>query len=309
MLHVFFREAPLRTRLLLLSVILLCCWVLSWIAGTIIIALAGYNINVFQNLESENLTKYIEVLQILQIVQSVGLFVIPPILFAMMVSEYPLRFLSLRQKPYWTGIFLSVSVLFFSIPFINFAGKLNSQLVLPPFMDGITNWMKDKENLAESISAAFINRPMSKLPVNLLMIALIPAIGEELLFRGVLQPEAIRITKNVHCGIWLTSVLFGALHLQFYTFLPRVILGSLFGYLLQYSRSLWYPIAAHFLNNTMAVLFAFFGNHSGAIQKIWEIGSGRSEILVVALSIILTLLTLRFFRKSVAQLRSYSIET
>lgn len=309
MWHYFFREAPLRIHLLLLAAILLLFWVLSSIAATIVLASAGYDLTVLQKISSGEAGRYVDVLQMLQTIQSVCLFVLPPFVYAYLVSGNISDSLCIKVKPNIAGILLSIAVLFFSVPLINYAGKLNSQIHLPDFMKEIDAWMQEKENFANEVSSAFMNRPASKLPINLLMIAVIPALGEELLFRAVVQQLVIRLVRNMHGGIWITSVLFGALHLQFFTFLPRIILGSLFGYLLEYSRSLWYPILVHFLNNTMAILFAYFGNFFSGMQQLEKMGTEKPELPIVLLSILLTLMTLWIFRKSTLQSRPYSTDT
>lgn len=309
MWHYVFREAPLRIHLLLLAAILLLFWVLSSIAATIVLASAGYDLTVLQKISSGEAGRYVDVLQMLQIIQSACLFVLPPFVYAYLVSGNISDSLCIKVKPNIAGILLSIAVLFFSVPLINYAGKLNSQIHLPDFMKEIDAWMQEKENFANEVSSAFMNRPASKLPINLLMIAVIPALGEELLFRAVVQQLVIRLVRNMHGGIWITSVLFGALHLQFFTFLPRIILGSLFGYLLEYSRSLWYPILVHFLNNTMAILFAYFGNFFSGMQQLEKMGTEKPELPIVLLSILLTLMTLWIFRKSTLQSRPYSTDT
>jgi len=309
MWHYVFREAPLRIHLLLLAAILLLFWVLSSIAATIVLASAGYDLTVLQKISSGEAGRYVDVLQMLQIIQSVCLFVLPPFVYAYLVSGNISDSLCIKVKPNIAGILLSIALLFFSVPLINYAGKLNSQIHLPDFMKEIDAWMQEKENFANEVSSAFMNRPASKLPINLLMIAVIPALGEELLFRAVVQQLVIRLVRNMHGGIWITSVLFGALHLQFFTFLPRIILGSLFGYLLEYSRSLWYPILVHFLNNTMAILFAYFGNFFSGMQELEKMGTEKPELPIVLLSILLTLMTLWIFRKSTLQSRPYSTDT
>ena len=90
---------------------------------------------------------------------------------------------------------------------------------------------------------------ISSLLINMVMIGVIPAIGEEFLFRGALQKIFSEWTKNKHLGIWISAILFSAMHLQFYGFIPRMLLGALFGYTLLWTGSLWIPIFGHFVNN------------------------------------------------------------
>ena len=101
-----------------------------------------------------------------------------------------------------------------------------------------------------------------ELPIDLLVamlvIAVLPAIGEELVFRGLIQNELYRGTKNIHVAIWVAAILFSAIHFQFFGFVPRLLLGALFGYLYYWSRNLWIPILAHFVNNGLSVLVMYF---------------------------------------------------
>jgi len=96
--------------------------------------------------------------------------------------------------------------------------------------------------------------------LNMLMVAVIPAVGEELLFRGVIQKLLQKLVNNAHLAIIITAILFSAMHFQFYGFLPRWIMGIILGYLFYWSGNIWYPIIAHFLNNGFQVLMVYLGN-------------------------------------------------
>jgi uncharacterized protein len=117
------------------------------------------------------------------------------------------------------------------------------------------------EKMAQDVTVSLLSFDAAwQFPATLVAVAILPAICEELTFRGVLQPLFARWTGSVHLGIWITALLFSAIHLQFHGFLPRMILGAGLGYLVHYSGSLWPAIVAHFLNNAMAVcLAAWFG--------------------------------------------------
>ncbi|MDF1698925.1 MAG: type II CAAX endopeptidase family protein [Saprospiraceae bacterium] len=94
--------------------------------------------------------------------------------------------------------------------------------------------------------------------VNLLIVAVLPAIGEELLFRGVIQNEIVKRTSNYHVGIIIASIIFSGVHLQIQGFLPKMIIGLVLGYSYYWTKSLWYPIILHFLNNGMSTVAIFF---------------------------------------------------
>jgi uncharacterized protein len=87
-----------------------------------------------------------------------------------------------------------------------------------------------------------------------IVIAIIPSIGEEIVFRGMIQNDFYRATKNIHIAIWVSSILFSAIHVQFFGFFPRLFLGALFGYLYFWSGNLWIAVLAHFVNNGLTVI-------------------------------------------------------
>ena len=126
-------------------------------------------------------------------------------------------------------------------------------------MSSIETWMRNSESQANEITEAFLStKSIGGLIGNIFIVAVLPAIGEELLFRGLLQGLIKKMTGNFHWAIWVTAALFSALHLQFFGFLPRMLLGAFFGYLLEWTGTLWLPVIAHFINNASGVVIFFF---------------------------------------------------
>ena len=126
---------------------------------------------------------------------------------------------------------------------------------------------KPLEEMIEAMTAFLASGEGVKRVVILLSVAGLPAIFEELSFRGVLQPLLIRATGSAFWGIALTAIVFSAIHFQFYGFLPRVLLGALFGWLAHRSGSLIPGMAAHFANNALAAV------------TLWVTGSMTDDIL------------------------------
>ena len=116
---------------------------------------------------------------------------------------------------------------------------------------------------------------------NIFLIAFIPAMGEELFFRGALQ-GALRDWKGIKTAIWITAIVFSAIHLQFYGFVPRMLLGAFFGYLIFWSNSIWPAVLAHFVNNVMAVIFYYFKYNGYKLPDIDTIGTGNTLWLGIA---------------------------
>ncbi len=226
-------------------------------------------------------------LKFFQVVQSIGLFVIPPFIIAYLFHYKISEYLHLNKTFEFTSLFLVVVLMLFASPFINFIGEINSHMRLPEWMSGIEEWMKNSEDKAAELTDAFLKvNTLGGLLFNLFMIAVLPAIGEELLFRGVIQRIFTKMTKSHNWGIWISAILFSALHLQFYGFIPRMLLGVLFGYLLVWSGSLWLPIAAHFVNNGLATVAMYFIDKGIIKPEIENIGSTSGSYYIAIISLL-----------------------
>ena len=148
-------------------------------------------------------------------------------------------------------LILGVFWLLLSYPFIEWLYTVNKAIPLP-------QWMNTMEDSTNEIVINLLGTPdIGLLFLNLLVMAILPALGEELVFRGVVQPNLIKMVSNYHIAIWITAFVFSAIHMQFQGFLPRMVLGALLGYLSFWSKNLWFPIIAHFFNNAIQVV-AFF---------------------------------------------------
>jgi len=190
-----------------------------------------------------------------QTIISLGTFVLPPFIIAYIFKGEIAKYLSLNKNPYLFSILLVAITMILAIPFINFLAEWNSTLSFPEYFADIEKFMKTAEEDAEKLTLAFLKaNNIGTLLINLFVIALIPAVGEELLFRGVFQKIISDWTRNAHIGIWVAAFLFSAMHFQFYGFVPRMLMGAFFGYLLVWSKNIWLPIAAHFVNNAFAVI-------------------------------------------------------
>jgi uncharacterized protein len=224
----------------------------------------------FANTENINLIKY------LQAIQSIGLFVIPPFILALFFSESRnVSYLKLDVPPTKMRLLWILIIMFAALPFINLVASLNAMVRLPDFMSGVQEYMDKASNTYQKASEALLKvTTLQDLAINILVIAIIPAIGEELFFRGILQRIFINMTRNVHWGIIIPAFIFSVVHFEFYGFFPRWILGVMFGYFLLWSGSLWATIFAHFVNNSMAVIAYYFISKNMLNEKAIDFGSG-----------------------------------
>jgi len=227
-------------------------------------------------------------LKIIQICQAIGLFIVPGFLLSMYFSSKPFEYLGFKRISVNLTL-LTVLVVLFAFPAINLLASLNEQIDLPEFMVGM-------EEKAQQLTKAFMKvNSTGGFLVNIFMIAILPAIGEELIFRGILQRLFSELTGKVIWGIVISSVLFSSMHLQFQGFLPRFALGVVFSYLFLWSGSLWLPIIAHFINNLVAVIgytLIYKGNlppeteNIGGLSQMWLLGIiSFSAVLILLLKI------------------------
>lgn len=245
----------------------------------------------------------VTLLKYFQVVQSIGLFVLPPFLLAWLFEGNVWRYLTLDQKVRTGNLLLGLLAVLAAGPWVGYLGELNQNMHLPGFLAGVEDWMRSMEDSAANLIDRFIAvETVWGLLFNLFMIAVIPAIGEELLFRGVVQKIFTNMTRNQHWGIWISAFLFSTLHMQFFGFFPRLVLGALFGYLLIYSGSMWLPILAHFMNNALGVL-ALHAEKTGSktMESLSSYGDSMSTSVVMAvLSLALTMALVYALRKRVA---------
>ncbi len=226
----------------------------------------------------------------MQLFSATGMFVCASFVLAYLFSNHVRQFLSLRNPRVEIIILAALSMLIV-IPVINFIGNLNDQIAFPESLKFIEEVLRTKEKkLAElTIQLLTSGNTFGGLVLNLLIMAIIPALGEELLFRGVIQNSIDRNLNNKRLAVWITAFLFSAVHLQFYGFVPRLLLGAYFGYLLIWSKSIWVPIAAHFVNNAIIVLYFFFKKENTLInlETIGTTNSSNSPDLICGISVLL----------------------
>jgi len=215
-------------------------------------------------------------LKISVLIQSVFSFLIPPFLLAYLWCEKPLDFLCLKTESNWRVFVPVILMMIVVIPFVNLLADLNQKIHLPDFMAGIEKQIRlmEEQAAAQTEKMLFANT-FGALLFNIFLIAVIPALGEELFFRGTLQ-RVISNAKGQVLAVWITAFIFSAVHMQFYGFIPRLLLGAFLGYLLVWSGSIWLPIAAHFVYNAFAVVFHYLSNKAYLTIDIDTIGTGNT---------------------------------
>lgn len=285
------QEFPPYLKLIFLLIIVLSALLLTMIAG-LVIAVPFFGTEILSQLtemgDVSAIMDNIPFQKYLQIVSQLGTFIIPSLLFAFLAHRKVWNYLALDEKPMLLTVILATCLILFILPFISWVMTVNEALQLPEFLSGLESWMKNSEEQAMKLTQAFLSDTTLKgLIVNLVMIGLLASIGEELLFRGVLIRLFREWFGNYHAAIWLSAILFSALHLQFYGFLPRMLLGVVLGYLFVWSGSLWVPIIAHFINNASAVFVAYLHN-KGSIETDVESFGNYENTTIILMSFVIS---------------------
>lgn len=263
-------------QLLLLSFLSIAGFVISAILYSILI-----------NTPLDSITS----LKITQLLQEILVFGLPAILAWRWLSGDPIKTL-LTNTADIKSIIIAIIFIITIIPCIDVLSQWNKSLHLPYFLRELENSMIALEQQANNITETMLSvSTIWGLIANIVVIALAAAICEELFFRGSVQ-RILAGAFNYHIAVWLTAILFSAIHLQFGGFIPRLILGVSFGYIAIWSRSLYPSIIAHFINNGIAVLSFFL-----SYNKIIDIPTENFGIYTGIVSLIISGTVLVYFKR------------
>ena len=242
---IFKDKSPIVQLGILILSVLLCSVLASTIAYGIFFIIYG----------TTDLMKYPAALRIIQFISATGTFLLPAFIMAQTCSTNVQAYLSMKGMPSFKVLTAATIALLLLSPTITLTGMLNMQMKLPEFLAPLEEWMMTQEETMKTFTELLIGD--GSLPVlfaNLIVIALTAGLTEEFIFRGALQRVFERIIHNHHAVIWVTAILFSAFHLQFYGFIPRMLLGAFFGYVLYWGKNIWVPVFIHFMNNAIAVI-------------------------------------------------------
>lgn len=277
-----FRDTPVVSQIIIITFLLLF--------SSLTLILIGEGILNLLSIEN-SITR----IELTQLFSAVGMFIFAPISIAYLFSYHPKNFLSLRKakvKP----LLIAIATIFAAIPFINYISYLNEAMELPSILSGVEEWMREMEEKNSNLTYQMLSEhTFVAILIDILILALIPAIGEELLFRGVIQNGLEKHLKNPHIAIWISAIIFSAIHFQFYGFIPRTIMGALFGYMLYWSKSIWIPICCHFINNFIVIASSHLYPQKIGESFLDTIGDGDIAIGMISLLLSITLISI-FYR-------------
>ena len=269
-----FAESPLWKKAILFIFLLIFCTVTLTSLSMLISHVADLN--------------SMEDLKVKQLMCSAGMFILGPALFVYMTKKDPSGYFQLNLVDPRI-IFLGILAFFTAYPFIAVVSSWNEGMHLPEALQGVERWMRESEELLKDTTLRMLgSSSIPQLISNLIVIALIPAIGEELTFRGVIQQSLAKYLKNEHVAVWLAATVFSAIHVQFFGFFPRLLLGVLLGYILLYGRSLIASIFCHFMNNAIIIVYAHVSDPETALASESSLNMTHGTIAASVLLLVVT---------------------
>jgi membrane protease YdiL (CAAX protease family) len=214
--------------------------------------------------------------------QDVFALVVPAIVTAVVITRRPAEFLAVKTAPQFKSIIIAILTLIAATPAMNLIIHWNESISLPESMSAFEQELKMLEESSRlSVQILQGENTVLNLIVSILIIGVAAGFSEELFFRGTLQNLIHTGGYKSHYAIWITAIVFSALHLQFYGFVPRILLGAYFGYVLIWTRSLWVPISVHAFNNIAYIVAQWVATAKGEpTSQFDEIGTGSSWFFV-----------------------------
>ena len=265
------KNASQGTKLLTFTLLLIFGLIFSNVLGVLVVIMNGYDITNVKNL------------QIMQILSQVVGIMMPAVVYAILVKEKPLNYLGFNKIQAWS--LLGIVAIFAVVPFLSMVTEWNNGIVFPESMRAIEERLRTSQEKQEEIIKMFISQ--GSLFSSLLIVAVLAAVCEELLFRSVIQNALIKLCKNAHVAIIVTAIIFSAFHMDFFGFFPRAILGVMLGYMFWMSGSIIPSMLMHFFNNSTIVVL-YYLNTRGFIDIDIDNFGNTSSVLLILLSLIAT---------------------
>ncbi len=240
-------------------------------------------------------------LKMFQFVTSIGRFILIPLLFIHLAGHNFEQSLNIKKPPQLISFVLILFIVISVSGEVNLVNEWNHTMKLPASMSNIEITMRQFEEQAKLQTEIFLRTTtITGFLVNIFIVGILAAIGEEIVFRGILQNIFYKWTNSSHASIWIAAFLFSFVHLQFFGFFPRLLLGALLGYLYYWSGSLWSCIFAHFVNNTAAVTAYFLLNIGLIEENIAETSSLTGALISLPVVSLLIYLYIRNTKKDIS---------
>ncbi|MFC2113942.1 lysostaphin resistance A-like protein, partial [Bacteroidota bacterium] len=274
--------------------------ILATIVGLLVASLTGsflaawiYHLNP-GDINPKNVNpEIVPALKFLQVYAVLFTFLPPAYMLSHYMKRSFLHLYDLKKWPLLHSLVLATVIFIAVVPFNEWLISFNEAMKLPESLKSLEQMMRDSEDLlAKQIEAFLVMNNIGDLLLNLLIVALLPGVLEELFFRGIIQGILHRWLKNGHVAVIVTALFFSAIHFQFYGFLPRVVLGLILGYLYLYTKNLWVAIYFHILNNLVSVVASYLIQHNLIDQQNFEHMNNSNYVIIISFAITAALLLL-----------------
>ena len=231
--------------------------------ATLFIAQATLHLPLFQLGDALNKSDNLSLLRWLQFAGTFCMFALPALVFARIVNRHPLQYIGFNSRANWRQLFIVLLLVYAALYSQSTFSELNQMIPLP---DKLRNTFKnlDEQYTEQVMAMARMNNPIDY-ALSLLMLALLPAVFEEMFFRGAVQQIFIGLFRNAFAGILLTGIIFSVAHFSFEGFLTRLFLGMMLGYIFYYGKNIWLNILAHFTNNAVVVTSIYMLSREGKL--------------------------------------------
>lgn len=234
----------------------------------------------------ENLTD--QQVKLIQVFQTLGFFVLPGVFLFWLFSNPVENYFGVTYRIKPVLYVLTIATIVISIPFINWIIHINDLISFPDFMGSFEQTVNENEAYQEDIiKRLLVVNDFPKLLLAIFMVGVLPAIGEEFIFRGVFQKIFLEASRSSHYAVIITAFIFSFVHGEFHGFIARFLLGIFLGYVMVWGKTIWLPVVGHFIFNTVNIFIYYFINHNGTGLSL-GIGNHTTSILVLLLSILIT---------------------
>jgi membrane protease YdiL (CAAX protease family) len=282
--------------IILLLALIFCGVLVATILTGMVGDLSGIDIGVFnfEGMDADQLNRIAWIYRAIIFKQHFFVFIVPALLTMYFFKKHTgFSVFHFVPQVNWNATLMGVLILISAYPLVQFSSEINKLIPLPDVLHNMEDQTEKLVRLWLDNDSPWI------LGVNVLLIALIPAISEELIFRGFLQTILGQLLQNKHVTVWLTAIVFSAIHMQFEGFFPRIILGLVLGYLMMWSGNIAYPMIAHFVNNAVQVILQYFVRND--TTRMHDVDNYSVPIWLVFISTVLLMLLATAFQSYFAK--------
>lgn len=223
-----------------------------------------------------------EELLAMNVCNTLFMFGLPCVALALVLRKNPISFLSLDRLPAANTWIWGILLFIIGLPALNQIIYYNANL--PTGDSGIWQLFREWENSAAHTTEEMLSLTSpTGLAVSVIIVGLLTGFCEELFFRATLQKVLRKCGLGENASIWWAAAVFSLLHFQFFGFVPRLLLGAYFGYLMRASGSVWLPASVHAINNSIVVFVTWLSLRGADVAPVENFGVSAGGFPIEAL--------------------------